>query len=63
MDGFSYSATPVPKITLYSLIGPVFLFVTTLISIPVNNIMVVTPMRAPEATEDHWLHRPRLEDR
>ena len=27
---------------------------------PVTNIMVVSPMGE---TEDHWLHRPRLEDR
>ena len=28
---------------------------------PVTNIMVVSPMG--ETMEDHWLHRPRLEDR
>ena len=35
----------------------------SVIRMPVTNIMVVTPMGAPEVTEDHWLHRPRLEDR
>ena len=31
-----------------------------------TSIMVVTPLGAPdraEEAEDHWLHRPRLEDR
>ena len=35
----------------------------SVIRMPVTNIMVVTPMKDPEITEDHWLHRPRLEDR
>ena len=51
------------EITLYSIIGRVFLFLTILRRMPVTNIMVVTPMGAPEATEEHWLHRPRLDDR
>ena len=32
----------------------------SVIRMPVTNIMVVSPMGE---TEDHWLHRPRLEDR